>query len=431
MLKPPHSENTQTQAHEQSKGLPVATVQSLIQQYLLPLQESESVALTDALNRVLAIDIISPIHVPAHDNAAMDGYAIRSADLANSTNTKYQVVGLAVAGKKFTGTVQTNECIRIMTGAQMPDECDTVIPQELITLHKHDSEETISFASKLITAGANRRLKGEDLAKDKPALLAGKLLSPADLGLIASLGIAKVSVKRKLRVAFFSTGDELRSLGEALPEGCVYDSNRYTLQGMLQKMGVTAIDMGVVKDDPIALEATLREACSQADVILTSGGVSGGDADYTRSLMAKLGDVLFWKIAIRPGRPMAFGKIASGEQSAVLFGLPGNPVAVMVTFYFFVRPAIYQLSGRSKTDIHPMQVTSAHAIRKKSGRTEYQRGILFFDEHGKQQVRITGSQGSGILSSMSEANCMVILQHDQGDIAAGASVEVIPFEGLL
>jgi molybdopterin molybdotransferase len=431
MLKPSLSEITQTQANGHSNGLPVATVQSLIQQHLLPLQENETIALTDALNRILAIDIISPIHVPAYDNAAMDGYALCGADLANSINTKYQVVGLAVAGKKFTGTVQTNECIRIMTGAQMPDECDTVIPQEFITLHKQESEETISFSSKLITAGANRRLKGEDLAKDKPALLAGKLLSPADLGLIASLGIATVSVKRKLRVAFFSTGDELRSLGEALPEGCVYDSNRYTLQGMLQKMGVTAIDMGVVKDDPIALEATLREACSQADVILTSGGVSGGDADYTRSLMAKLGDVLFWKIAMRPGRPMAFGKITSGEHSAVLFGLPGNPVAVMVAFYFFVRPALYQLSGRSKTELQPMQVTSAQAIRKKSGRTEYQRGILFTNEQGQQQVRITGSQGSGILSSMSEANCMVILQHDQGDIPAGASVEVIPFEGLL
>jgi molybdopterin molybdotransferase len=431
MLKPPHSEISQTQANGHSNGLPVATVQSLIQQHLLPLQENETVALTDALNRILAIDIISPIHVPAYDNAAMDGYALRSADLSNHTNTKFQVVGLAVAGKKFTGTVQTNECIRIMTGAQMPDECDTVIPQELITLHKHDSEETISFSSKLITAGANRRLKGEDLAKDKPALLAGKLLSPADLGLIASLGIAEVSVKRKLRVAFFSTGDELRSLGEALPEGCVYDSNRYTIQGMLQKMGVTPIDMGVVKDDPISLEATLREACKLADVILTSGGVSGGDADYTRSLMHKLGDVLFWKIAMRPGRPMAFGKITSGEDSAVLFGLPGNPVAVMVAFYFFVRPALYQLSGRSKTELQPMQVTSAQAIRKKLGRTEYQRGILFMNEQGQQQVRITGSQGSGILSSMSEANCMVILQHDQGDIAAGASVEVIPFEGLL
>lgn len=431
MLKPTLSENTSSQVSNDGYGLSVANVQSIIQQHLIPHQESEIVALKDALDCILATDIISPIYVPAHDNAAMDGYALRSADLANQTITTYRVVGLAVAGKKFIGTVQTNECIRIMTGAQMPDDCDTVIPQELITLHKQDSEEAISFSSKLITAGANRRLKGEDLAKDKPALLAGKLLSPADLGLIASLGIAQVSVKRKLRVAFFSTGDELRSLGESLPEGCVYDSNRYTLHGMLKKMGVIPIDMGVVKDDPISLETALRDACTQADVIITSGGVSGGDADYTRTLMDKLGEVLFWKIAMRPGRPMAFGKITSGEHSAVLFGLPGNPVAVMVTFYFFVRPALYQLSGRSKTNIYPMQVTSAHAIRKKSGRTEYQRGILFFDEHGKQQVRITGSQGSGILSSMSEANCMVILQHDQSDIAAGASVEVIPFEGLI
>jgi len=431
MLKPPLSEITQTQANGHSNGLPVATVQSLIQQHLFPLQEHETVALTDALNRILAIDIISPIHVPAYDNAAMDGYALRSADLSNHTNTKFQVVGLAVAGKKFVGEVKENQCIRIMTGAQIPDECNTVIPQELVTLQKIEEQEYIAFTSHHIQAGDNRRLKGEDLTKDKPALIAGKLLSPADLGLIASLGIAEVSVKRKLRVAFFSTGDELRSLGEALPEGCVYDSNRYTIQGMLQKMGVTPIDLGVVKDDPISLEATLREACKLADVILTSGGVSGGDADYTRALMHKLGDVLFWKIAMRPGRPMAFGKITSGEDSAVLFGLPGNPVAVMVAFYFFVRPALYQLSGRSKTELQPMQVTSAQAIRKKPGRTEYQRGILFMNEQGQQQVRITGSQGSGILSSMSEANCMVILQHDQGDIAAGASVEVIPFEGLL
>ena len=431
MLNPPLPEITETQVNHDGYGLPVATVQSIIQQHLTPLQETETVALKDALDRILASDIISPIHVPAHDNAAMDGYALRSADLALQEQVKIHVVGKAVAGNKFTGIVQRNECIRIMTGAQMPDECDTVIPQELITLHKHDDKETISFSSKLITAGANRRLKGEDLTKDKPALAAGKLLSPADLGLIASLGIAEVSVKRKLRVAFFSTGDELRSLGETLPEGCVYDSNRYTLHGMLKKMGVTPIDMGVVKDDPITLEATLREACSQADVIITSGGVSGGDADYTRALMDKLGEVLFWKIALRPGRPMAFGQITSNEHTASLFGLPGNPVAVMVAFYFFVRPALYQLSGRSKTEAHLMKVTTAHAIRKKPGRTEYQRGILFNDEQGKQHVRITGSQGSGILSSMSEANCMVILQHEQGDIAAGASVEILPFEGLL
>ncbi len=431
MLKPTLSEITPSQVSNDGYGLPVANVQSIIQKHLILHQESETVALKDALDRILATDIISPIHVPAHDNAAMDGYALRSADLATHTNTMYRVVGLAVAGNKFTGTVQTNECIRIMTGAQMPDACDTVIPQELITLHKHDNEETISFSSELITAGANRRLKGEDLTQGKPALIAGKLLSPADLGLIASLGIAEVSVKRKLRVAYFSTGNELRSLGESLPEGCVYDSNRYTLHGMLKKMGVTPIDMGVVKDDTDSLEIALREACAQADVIITSGGVSGGDADYTRALMDKLGDVLFWKIAMRPGRPMAFGKISSGEHSAYLFGLPGNPVAVMVTFYFFVRHALYQLSGRSKIEEQTMKVISAHAIRKKPGRTEYQRGIVFTDDQGRQQVRVTGAQGSGILSSMSEANCMVILRHDQGDIAAGANVEILPFEGLL
>lgn len=431
MLKPTLSEINSSQTNNDDYGLPVAAVQSIIQQHLTPLQETEIVALKDALDRILASDIISPIHVPAHDNAAMDGYALRSEDLAFQGQVKIHVVGLAVAGNKFTGIVQRNECIRIMTGATIPDACDTVIPHELITLHKHDDIETISFSSKLITAGANRRLKGEDLTQGKPALIAGKLLSPADLGLIASLGIAEVTVHRKMRVAYFSTGDELRSLGERLPEGCVYDSNRYTLHGMLKKMGVTPIDMGVVKDDPISLEATLRQACAEADVIITSGGVSDGDADYTRTLMDKLGDVLFWKIAMRPGRPMAFGKIVSGEHSAWLFGLPGNPVAVMVTFYFFVRHALYQLNGRSKIQESTMKVMSAHAIRKKPGRTEYQRGILFTDEEGRQQVRITGAQGSGILSSMSEANCIVILQHHQGNIAAGANVEIIPFDGLL
>lgn len=431
MLKPPHSETTPTQATDIGYGLSVVSVQSMIAQQLIPLQETETVALIDALDRHLASDIISPIHVPAHDNAAMDGYALRSADIAKHGNTQSRVVGLAVAGKKFNGDVHAQECIRIMTGAQIPEACDTVIPQEFVTLEKSGDEEIISFDSKLVQGGDNRRLKGEDLAKDKPALIAGKLLSPADLGLIASLGIAEVSVKRKLRVAFFSTGDELRSLGESLPEGCVYDSNRYTLHGMLKKMSVIAIDMGVVKDDPVVLEATLREACTKADVIITSGGVSGGDADYTRSLMDQLGKVLFWKIAMRPGRPMAFGKISSGEHSAYLFGLPGNPVAVMVTFYFFVRLALYQLSGRSKIQEQTMKVISAHAIRKKPGRTEYQRGIVFTDDQGRQQVRITGSQGSGILSSMSEANCMVILQHDQGDVAAGATVEILPFEGLI
>lgn len=430
MFKPTLQEISHQQVGNSDYGLPVTTVQSIISQHIKPVQETESLLLKDALDRVLAHDIISPISVPAHDNAAMDGYAFRSADLHNDTTT-LQVIGHAYAGKKYSGNVHAQTCIRIMTGAQMPHECDTVIPQEFVSMQKTDGQEHIIIPAHSVKPGDNRRLKGEDLTQNKAALCAGKLLTPADLGLIASLGIAEVTVKRKLRVAYFSTGDELRSLGEPLPEGCVYDSNRYTLHGMLQKMGMTPIDMGVIKDDPASLEATLRDACSKADVIITSGGVSGGDADYTRDMLDRLGEVVFWKIAMRPGRPMAFGRIETGEHSAWLFGLPGNPVAVMVTFYFFVRTALNQLTGRSKTEPVYMRAISAQAIRKKSGRTEYQRGIVFTDAQGKQQVRVTGAQGSGILSSMSEANCMVILGHNQNDIAAGDTVEILPFEGLL
>jgi molybdopterin molybdotransferase len=263
------------------------------------------------------------------------------------------------------------------------------------------------------------------------AVTQGKILTSADLGLIASLGIGKVSVKRKLRVAYFSTGDELRSTGEPLDEGCVYDSNGYTLHGMLLRTGCEPIDMGVIKDDPASLETALRRACMDADVIITSGGVSAGDADYTRKMMTRLGEVLFWKIDMRPGRPMAFGRITSGNDSALLFGLPGNPVATMVSFYFFAREALYRLMGANPPDVLTVRVTSSQSLRKKPGRTEYQRGILSVDAQGLQSVRITGSQGSGILSSMSEANCMVILHHEQGDVRAGDSVDVIPFHGLI
>jgi molybdopterin molybdotransferase len=274
-------------------------------------------------------------------------------------------------------------------------------------------------------------LQGEDLRAGAPALLKGRSLRPADLGLIASLGIAEVPVRRKVRVAFFSTGDELRSLGEPLEAGCVYDSNRYTLYGMLARLGCDMLDMGVVRDDPAALEAALRSACENADVIITSGGVSVGEADYTKQIMAQLGDVLFWKIAMRPGRPMAFGKITSGGKSAWLFGLPGNPVAVMVTFYFFARAALLRMMGADDALLPMLQAISQSAIRKKPGRTEYQRGILSHDAQGRAQVRITGSQGSGILRSMSEANCMLILSHERGSVEAGDAVSVLSFEGLI
>jgi molybdopterin molybdotransferase len=315
-----------------------------------------------------------------------------------------------------------------MTGAVMPEGCDTVMPSEFVL---SETDSRVILPPGKIRAGDNRRLAGEDLAMGNAAVTQGKILTPADLGLIASLGIGQVSVKRKLRVAYFSTGDELRSTGEPLDEGCVYDSNGYTLHGMLLRIGCDPIDMGVIKDDPASLETALRRACIDADVIITSGGVSAGDADYTRKMMTRLGEVLFWKIDMRPGRPMAFGRITSGNESALLFGLPGNPVATMVSFYFFAREALYRLMGANPPDVLTVRVTSSQSLRKKPGRTEYQRGILSVDAQGRQSVRITGSQGSGILSSMSEANCMVILQHEQGDVDAGDSVDVIPFQGLV
>jgi molybdopterin molybdotransferase len=292
------------------------------------------------------------------------------------------------------------------------------------------TDGSITIAPGAIRAGDNRRFAGEDLMAGSAALKAGKIIRPADLGLLASLGIATVPVKRRLRVAFFSTGDELRSLGQPLDPGCVYDSNRYTLFGMLTRLGCEIIDMGVVRDDPQALEAALREACANADAIITSGGVSVGAADYTRDIMARLGDVTFWKIGMRPGRPLAFGRIAADGHNAFLFGLPGNPVAVMVSFYFFARAALLRMMG-AEVPLMLVKARSAAPIRKKPGRTEYQRGILAPDVNGEQQVRITGAQGSGILRSMSEANCMVVLHDEQGNVAAGELVDIMLFEGLI
>jgi len=408
-------------------GLPVEQAQKIIRDFTVPIHSVEKIAIRSALQRVLAEDIVSPIDVPAHDNSAMDGYAFRSSDLDGLKPVALRVVGSAYAGQAFSGTVGPGECVKIMTGAVMPEGCDTVIQQELA---EADGKDQITVPFGLIKAGDNRRFRGEDLSAGKPALYKGRIIRPSDIGLMASLGIAEVPVQRRLRVAFFSTGDELRSLGEPLETGSVYDSNRYTLFGMLTRLGCDIIDMGVVKDDPALLEAAVREACENADAVITSGGVSVGAADYTKQIMARLGDMAFWQIGMRPGRPMAFGRINSGGKSAYLFGLPGNPVAVMVTFYFFVRDALLHMMGATASPLPQMRVTSASAIGKKSGRTEYQRGILF-QENREWKVRITGSQGSGILRSMSEANCMVILHPEQGDIEAGDTVDVVLFEGLV
>ena len=408
-------------------ALPVATAQQILHDFVTPVNTVEKVALRSALDRVLAQDIISTSNVPQHDNSAMDGYALRGADLDAAQAVTLAIVGSVFAGGGFDGTVAAGQCIRIMTGAPMPDGCDTVVPQEFTTAR---SDTSVTIPPGVVKPGDNRRLKGEDLQEGSPALHRGRILRPADIGLIASLGIAEVPVQRRLRVAFFSTGDELRSIGEPLDPGCVYDSNRYTLYGMLTRLGCDIIDMGVVRDDPVLLEEAFRNACENADAIITSGGVSVGEADYTKQIMAKLGDVTFWKIGMRPGRPMAFGKIASNGKSAYLFGLPGNPVAVMVTFYFLARGALLRMMGSNAEPLPLLRVASQSAIRKKPGRTEYQRGILSTDASGNRQVRITGSQGSGILRSMSEANCMVVLHHDQGNVNAGDPVDVLVFEGL-
>jgi molybdopterin molybdotransferase len=387
---------------------------------------SETVNIYESLGRVLAQDIISPIDVPAADNSAMDGYAFSSTSLTPTT-THLKIIGTALAGNAFEETVKTSECVRIMTGAVMPNGCDTMIPQELVKV----DDAQISFESSSIKAGDNRRLKGEDLAKDKPALLAGKIIRPSDLGLIASLGIGKVQVKRKLRVGFFSTGDELRSIGEILDPGCVYDSNRYTLYGMLTRLGLDIVDYGVVRDEPEAMRATFSKAAAECDAVITSGGVSVGEADYTKQIMRELGDVSFWKIAMRPGRPMAFGSIQSKNHQAILFGLPGNPVAVMVTFYQFVRQALLTMSGANQVNPTLMQAITLEPIRKRPGRTEFQRGKLSLGADGQRYVVITGSQGSGVLRSMSEADCFIVLSHDQDKVDAGDKVEIVLFEGLV
>ena len=406
-------------------ALPVARANEVIRAFVAPITGVETLALRDALGRVPAEDIISPINVPAHDNSAMDGYAVRADDLSPDSPVALVEVGVATAGRVFQGEVGAGQCVRIMTGAVMPGGTDTVVIQEVARVEG----KTVTVPPGQ-TRGQNRRFAGEDLQQGKPALRAGSLIRPAELGMIASLGIAQVTVKRRLRVAFFSTGDELRSVGEPLAAGEVYDSNRYTLHGVLTRLGCEIIDMGVVRDDPALLEAAFTKAAEVADAVITSGGVSVGEADYTKQLMAKLGDVVFWKIAMRPGRPMAFGRIQTGGKAAYLFGLPGNPVAVMVTFYHFVRGALLFMMGRADTDLPLLRVKSQAELRKRPGRTEYQRGILE-QGNGEWTVRLTGAQGSGILRSMSQANCFVVLGHEQCNVSAGDPVDVMLMDGLV
>ncbi|MEM5435319.1 molybdopterin molybdotransferase MoeA [Paraburkholderia diazotrophica] len=427
------NETSSCVAQYDAQALPVSAAQAIVREWATPVTTIERVPLHEALNRVLAQDIVSPIDVPAHDNSAMDGYAFSSTALSGeASEIALSVAGKALAGHPFTGDIAATQCVRVMTGATMPPGCDTVVPQENVAR----DDDTIRFSTQSLKAGVNRRLAGEDLARGAVALKAGRIVRASDLGLLASLGIGEVPVRRRLRVAFFSTGDELRSIGQPLDAGCVYDSNRYTLFAMLKRLHLDAIDLGVIRDEPAALEHALRTAAASADVVITSGGVSVGEADLTRQMLRMLGDVAFWSLAMRPGRPLAFGRIWSGGKPgagdpAIFFGLPGNPVAVMATFYQIVREVLLLMSGANVAAPALIRAACRKPIRKRPGRTEFQRGVAERDAQGDWHVTPTGSQGSGVLSSMSEANCFIVLAHEQADLDPGDAVDIMLFDGLI
>jgi molybdopterin molybdotransferase len=404
-------------------SMPVAKAREVIARFLSPVTATERLSLRSALGRVLAHDVMSPLDVPAHDNSAMDGYAVRFADLKPDGEATLKEIGSSFAGVPFKGTVAAGQCVRIMTGGVVPAGADTIVMQEHVRAGKDGV--TVGPGHK---KGQNLRRAGEDLKVGQVALKRGLALRPAEIGLISSLGIGEVTVYRKLRVAFFSTGDELVSIGTQPQEGQIFDSNRYTIHGMLTRLNCEVLDMGVVRDDPKLLEKAFHDAAAAADVVITSGGVSVGEADFVKDLLNKLGEVVFWKIAMKPGRPLAYGKIGSAH----FFGLPGNPVSVMVTFYQFVRDALLALSGRNPVPPLPtFKVPCVSSLKKAPGRTEFQRGILTQDAAGAWSVRVTGEQGSGILRSMSEANCFIILPDAQGNVASGTLVEVQPMEGVV
>ncbi len=401
--------------------------------------QAMDMALDKAFGRTLASDIISPIQVPAYTNSAMDGFAFRMPEKPQAIENpcRFVIVGESLAGKPFEGNIRFDECIKIMTGAVMPKDVDTVAPFESVQLEPgkmKGSKPTIGDGVQIdcagFNAGDNRRLAGEDIAKGSCILRKGHCLHSASMGLVASLGFSQVQVQSALRVALFSTGDELQRPGETLKSGMIFDSNRYTLIGLLQGLGCDVIDLGIVPDNPQALKQTLIKATELAHVILTSGGVSDGDADFTKALMQELGEVFFWKIAMRPGRPLAFGSLSK----RLFFGLPGNPVAVMVTFLSLVRPALLQLMGREE-DAGPLRATSLalceQPIKKKKGRTEFQRGMTRRNSKGELCVSLSGHQGSGILSSMVQGDCLIVLEHDREDVSAQEWVTIWPLAGLI
>lgn len=401
--------------------LTVAQASEHILHGIQALQAWERVDLRTSLGRVLAHDVTVRMNVPSQRNSAMDGYAFRYADSQNIP--LLNVVGTAFAGHPFQGELHAGQCVRIMTGAVVPDVCDTVVMQEHVS--REGDNITLQTLPKM---GANVRGVGEDLRAGAVLLAIGHKMTAADLGLLASQGIAEVDVLRRVRVAFFSTGDELKSLGETLNDGEIYDSNRYTLFGMLAQLGVDILDLGRLPDQMDVIQQTLRDASRLADVLISSGGASVGEADYIAEALRQTGAVDFWKIAMKPGKPLAFGRVG---DDCLFFGLPGNPVAVMVTFLIFVRPAILTLMGERVPAKITFPAISTTPLKKAAGRSDFQRGICQQQVDGTWQVQTTGAQGSHILSSMSAANCLIVLEQERGAVAVGETVMILPLAGLL
>ena len=384
----------------------------------------ELLPLAAALGRILADDVRAEMDVPPTDNSAVDGYAVAAADIPGPGTRALEVVAELAAGSVFAGTLRTGQALRIMTGAPMPAGADTVYPQEVV------ERRGGSVIVGPLAAGANTRCRGEDVQAGAVVLQAGGVLRPQEIGVAASLGLAQLLVRRKPRVAILSTGDEVAEPGSVRKPGQIYDSNRFSLRGLVESAGASAVDDGIVPDQFDELHARLLRAAEYADVVLTSGGVSVGDYDLVKAVLQEIGGqqaggIDFWQVAMQPGRPLAVGSIGRAH----FFGLPGNPVASMLTFHLFVRPALWKLAGRRELFVQPFRATAVEPMRKKAGRREFKRGILTY-AGDRWEVRTTGPQGSGILSSMTAANCFVVIEEERGDVAAGEPVWVEPFQPL-
>jgi len=415
--------NTSCHDDYDSSSMAVTAALDLINKTIQPIDGFEQLSIRLAVGRMLDEDILAPLNVPDYDNSAMDGYAIQHQDLLGKTTLAFKIVGSSLAGHPYEDVLKPGEAVRIMTGAIIPVGTDTVVMQEHVQL----SDGSIVIQGEY-SSGQNVRKVGEDIQQGSQLFLKGKRLMPADIGILASLGIAEVKVKRLVQIAFFSTGDELCAIGATRTKGQIFDSNRYTLFGMLSRLGVNIIDMGSIPDNVNAIKSALITASNTADAVITTGGVSVGDADYVKDILKEIGKINFWKIAMKPGRPLAFGQI----NNAIFFGLPGNPVSAMVTFYQYIQPAIKRMMGQNETSYPTFKVECVSLLKKKPGRTEFQRGILFKDQvSGQYKVKSTGMQDSHMLSSMSQANCFIVLPTKVGSIAPGTLVDVQPFDAII